>query len=148
MDSCLAGILILGIGAQWLSWRLHIPAILPLLLCGFIAGPVLQFIVPEELLGDLLFPFVSLSVGLILFEGGLSLKLSELRAIGTTLLTLIVVGSLVTWAVATLSAIWLLDMSPRIALLLGAVLIVTGPTVIIPLLRQVRPSGRVGALLK
>lgn len=144
----LASIIVLGIAAQWVSWRLHLPSILLLLLSGFVAGPVTGFINPDELFGELLFPVVSLSVGLILFEGGLSLKLSELKEIGGTLRNLIIFGSAVTWAGSTAAGVWMLGLDVPMALLLGAVLIVTGPTVIVPLLRQVRPTTQLGTLLK
>jgi len=141
----LASIVVLGMGAQWLSWRLRLPSILLLLLFGFAAGPTLR---PDELFGDLLLPLVSLSVGLILFEGGMSLRLTELREIGATVRNLILVGGAVTWVVsAATGALWL-GLDVRLALLLGAILVVTGPTVIIPLLRQIRPSRSVSSILR
>ena len=144
----LAAIFVLGIGAQWLSWRLRFPSILPLLLCGFIAGPVTGFINPEALFGDLLFPVVSLSVAVILFEGGLSLKLGELTEIAKVLRNLILIGAAVSWILVALMAFLLLDVPVSIALLIGAVLVVTGPTVVLPLLRQVHPTGQLGPILK
>lgn len=144
----LAGIVILGIAAQWVAWRLRLPAILLLLLLGFAAGPITGWIHPDELLGDLLFPVVSLSVALILFEGGMSLKLSELKEIGGALRNLILIGTLVTWAATASAAYFILGFDFMLALLLGAILVVTGPTVIVPLLRTVRPSGAVGPILK
>lgn len=143
-----AAVIILGVGAQWLAWRLKLPSILLLLLTGFLVGPVLGFIHPDELLGDLLFPVVSLSVAIILFEGGLSLRFSELPRIGGVIFKLISIGAAVTWLIATLGAHFLLGMSWPLALLLGAILIVTGPTVIGPLLRQIRPRGDTGVILK
>ena len=141
----LASIVVLGIAAQWISWRLRMPAILVLLVVGFVAGPVAGFVHPDALLGDLVFPLVSLSVAVILFEGGLSLDIAELRDLGRVIGRLLTVGALVTWALSTVFAILLLDLPPGIALLFGAVLIVTGPTVIIPLLRHIRPTARVGS---
>lgn len=138
---------VLGIGAQWLSWRLQLPSILFLLFIGFIAGNS-GWIDSDVLFGDLLFPVVSMSVGLILFEGGLSLKLRELKSIGGTLLALITIGPVLTWLLMTLMAMYVLKMSMDLSLLLGAILVVTGPTVIIPLLHQVRPKGAVASLLK
>jgi NhaP-type Na+/H+ or K+/H+ antiporter len=142
----LAGIVVLGIGAQWLAWRLRLPSILLLLGLGFLAGPATGFIDPDALFGDLLFPLVSLCVGLILFEGGLSLRLADLREIGRPLWNLITVGALVTWALASWGGRSLLGLGVGPALLLGAILVVTGPTVIGPLLRHVRPTGRVAAV--
>lgn len=144
----LAGVLSLGISAQWLAWRTKLPAILLLLGFGIVAGPITGFINPEELMGDLLSPFVSISVAIILFEGGLSLKMSEFRKIGGTVIKLITVGVLVTWTLASISALYFLDLGVELSVLFGAILIVTGPTVIIPLLRQVRPTETAGSVVK
>lgn len=148
MPAVLAGIFVLGIAIQWLAWRIKLPGILLLLAGGFLAGPVTNVINPQALFGDLLLPIVSLSVGLILFEGGLNLRLHELRETWRSLVGLLTVGVLVTWAGATFGAWWLLGLPKSVSLILGAVLVVTGPTVIGPLLREIRPSGRVGAVAK
>lgn len=144
----LASILALGIFAQWIGWRIKLPSILLLLLIGILAGPVTGFINPSDLLGDLFFPLVSFAVALILFEGGLTLRFSELGTVGAALRNLVSIGALVTWVVATLAAYFLLDLPFGIALLLGAILIVSGPTVIQPLLATVRPIPRLASLLK
>ncbi|MDF1799496.1 MAG: cation:proton antiporter [Planctomycetota bacterium] len=142
--------LVLGIGltAQWLAWRLRLPSILLLLLAGLLVGPVTGFLNPDDVMGDLLFPFVSLAVAVILFEGGLSLRLSELRGSMGVLRLLISVGSAVSVVVAYYAGTRLLGLPPGPALLLAAIYIVTGPTVIIPLLRHVRPRGKVGPLIR
>lgn len=144
----LAGVIILGIGAQWLAWRLKIPSILFLLVFGFIAGPITGFLHPNELLGQLLLPVVAISVGIILFEGGLSLKFKELREIGKVVLILISVGMVVTWFIATAGAYTILGLDLRLSILLGAILVVTGPTVVGPMLRHIRPVGKVADILK
>lgn len=144
----LAGIVALGIGAQWLGWRLKLPAILLLLICGIVAGPVTGLLDPDKLFGELLFPLVSVSVAIILFEGGLNLRFRELKGVGGVVVRLATLGVLVTWALASAAAWLLLSMSLSAALLLGAVLVVSGPTVIMPLLRQVRPAGQVGSIVK
>lgn len=144
----LAGILVVGIGAQWVAWRLRLPSILLLLAAGITAGAT-GILDPEALLGtDLLSSIVSLSVGVILFEGGLTLKFRELESTGRIVSRLVTVGALVTWLSSAFAAYWILDLPTDLALLLGAVLIVTGPTVIQPLLRLVRPTGPVGHILK
>ena len=143
-----ASIVVLGITAQWLAWRIRFPSILFLLVFGFIAGPITGFLHPDSLLGDLLLPIVSISVALILFEGGLTLRLGELKDVGKVVILLIVIGSIVTWIIATLSARYILGLDIRLSILLGAILVVTGPTVIGPLLRHVRPLKRVGTVLK
>ena len=144
----LASIIVLGVGGQWLAWRLRIPAILLLLTIGCLAGSVSGFINPDEMFGELLQPIVSLSVGLILFEGGLNLRLRELKGTWRSLLGLLTVGVVITWCGATLAARWILGIPASVAMVLGAVLTVTGPTVIGPLLREIRPSGKVGSIAK
>jgi NhaP-type Na+/H+ or K+/H+ antiporter len=139
----LGSIAVLGVGAQWLAWRLGLPSILLLLVLGFLAGPVTGLLSPDALFGELLFPVVSLSVGLILFEGGLSLRVRDLRQMGISIWSLVTVGALVTWGLAAWAATWILGLEPGPALLLGAILVVTGPTVVGPLLRHIRPVGTV-----
>ncbi len=145
-----AGILLLGIGAQWLAWRLRLPSILLLLLAGFVVGPFTnhRLLDPDAYLGAALLPFVSIAVALILLEGGLTLRLKELRGGERVVRNLVLIGSPVTWALATVFAHYVLDFDWRLSFLLGAILIVTGPTVIIPLLRHVRPSGAIGAVVR
>lgn len=153
----LTAVLLLGIGAQWVAWRMRIPSILLLLVFGLLAGPAMRHfsgmsayaINPDEIFGaDLLLALVGVSVGMILYEGGLTLKMSEIRTSWRSVAMLVTVGSLVTWMVALLSAKWILGLSTPIATLLGAVLIVTGPTVIGPMLAHIRPSGASGLILK
>lgn len=146
----------LGVTAQWIACRTGLPGILVLLLFGITLG---QFVYPDDYLvelthGDelagarLLFPIVSLSVAVIMFEGGLSLKLGELRESGAAALRLVTIGAAVTMVCTTIAAHMLLDFPWRLSLLLGAILVVTGPTVIGPMLRQVRPRRRVASTLK
>lgn len=144
----IAVILVLGISAQWLAWRLRLPSILILLIFGFLAGPITNILDPDHLLGELLFPFVSVSVAIILFEGGLSLKLSDIRQTGHVVRNLIFIGGAITWVLSATAAYFLLGLPLPLALLFGAILVVTGPTVIIPLLRDVRVVGRVGSIVK
>jgi len=144
----LSTILVLGIVAQWLAWRLGLPSILVLLIFGLGAGPITGFLDPDQILGSLLVPLVSLSVAVILFEGGLNLKIDELREIGTVVRNLITVGVLVTWVLSSTAAHLILGLDLYIAVLFGSILVVTGPTVILPMLLHVRPSGRVGNIAK
>ena len=149
----LAAIVVLGIGAQWLAWKLRLPAILLLLLAGLGAGPGMELvglprvIDPDALFGHLLAPAASLAVAVILFEGGLTLRLSELGASGRVIRNLVSVGALASWLVAAVAARLIVGLPWPLAILLGALLVVTGPTVIGPLLRHVRPSGSVGPIL-
>lgn len=145
----IVGIIVLGVGAQWLAWRIGLPSILLLLTFGLIAGPVLGWIDPNKLFGDdLLFPVVSLAVALILYEGGLSLRISELPKVGAVVRNLVSLGALVTWGIGALAAHLLLGLDASLSALLGAILVVTGPTVIGPLLRQIRPTGNISPILK
>jgi len=144
----LSSIFVLGIGAQWIAWRLRLPSILLLLAFGFLAGPVSGWLDPDAMFGDLLFPLVSLCVGLILFEGSLGLKFAELADVGGTLRSLLSIGVLVTWVAVALAAHWILGFEWPIAILLGSMLTVTGPTVVGPLLRHIRPTGRIGPIAR
>ncbi len=144
----LSSIIILGIAAQWLAWRLKLPSILLLLVFGFIAGPLTGFLNPNELMGNILLPMVSIAVAIILFEGGLTLRIKELPKIGNVLILLLTIGVLVTWVIATLAAYFVIGLNLSISILLGAVLTVTGPTVIGPLLRHIRLKGKVADILK
>lgn len=140
----LALVAVLGVAAQWVAWRLNLPSILLLLLTGLAVGPLLGWVDPDALLGDLLFPVVSLSVAVILFEGGLTLDIAQLRTIGPAVLRLCTVGVGCTWVLGAVAAHFLAGLAWPLAVLLGAILTVTGPTVVGPLLRQVRPRGVVG----
>lgn len=146
----------LGVTAQWLAWRTGAPGILVLLLFGLGLG---WFIQPDAFLAELtdgghtagpnlLFPLVALSVGVVMFEGSLTLKFGDLRESGAATLRLVTVGAVLSFVGNTLAVHYLLDWGWQLSALLGAILVVTGPTVIGPLLRQVRPSRRVASTLK
>ncbi len=144
----IAAVVVLGIGAQWLAWRTKFPSILLLLGFGFLAGPVTGFLPQEALQGEWLFPFVSLAVGIILFEGGLTLRFDEFREVGKAVVNLITIGVVVTGVLGAIGAHYIAGFSWDVAVVLGALLTVTGPTVVLPLLRHVRPAGRVGTIAK
>ena len=97
-----------------------------------VPGPVTGTLDPDAMFGDLLLPIVSLSVALILYEGGLTLRLSEFRRVGTVVRNLVSIGALVTWATVSIATYVVLDLNVSMSVLIGAVLIVTGPTVITP----------------
>ncbi|MFY8274013.1 cation:proton antiporter [Pseudoalteromonas sp. SSDWG2] len=144
----IAGIALCSVFAQWLAWAFRVPAILFLLLTGLLLGPATSLLKPDELLGDLLFPVVSLSVAIILFEGALTLHFRELKGIGKVVRNLCSVGMLATFAVIGASAYGLLELDWRVAAVLGAVLVVTGPTVIAPLLNAMRPTQDIDRVLR
>ena len=158
----LAGIVILGILAQWVAWRFKIPAILPLILIGLLVGPIStllstdgsKWIEPiwngrEGLFpGESLFYFVSLAISIILFEGGLTLKLKEVKNVGPVITKLITLGSAVTFFTAGLAAHYIFNLSWSLSFLFSALIIVTGPTVITPILRNIPLKRDVSAVLK
>ena len=145
----LAAVIVLGVGVQWISSQLRVPAILPLLFAGILAGPVLEIIEPDELLGGLLFPAVSLAVGILLFEGGLGLRIAELeRHVRGPIIRLVTVGVLVTWVIAGVAAYVLVDLDTGSAILLGSILVVSGPTVVLPLVRFARVREPVNGILR
>lgn len=153
-------VIVLGVGGMWVAWRLRIPSILVLLGAGILAGPVAR-ILSVNLLGysvsldpnsvippRILMDFVGLAIGFILFEGGMTLRWREIAGVRRVVLMLVTIGAVTTWSLTAAAARLLLGLDWSIAILLGAVLIVTGPTVIGPLLHFVRPTGRVGGVLR
>ena len=161
----LAGIIILGILAQWFAWKFKIPAILPLILIGLLVGPIAaefinadgtKWIEPiwnEEhkkglFPGEGLFYFVSLAISIILFEGGLTLKRSEIRNVGPVITKLITVGAAVTFFGAAVLAHYLFGLSWDLCFLFSGLIIVTGPTVITPILRNIPLKRDVSTVLK
>ena len=144
----IAGIALCSVLAQWIAWAFRVPAILFLLLTGLILGPFSGVLEPDALLGDLLFPVVSLSVAVILFEGSLTLHFRELKGIGKVVRNLCSIGMITTCLVVSLSASWILELNWRVAAVLGAVLVVTGPTVIAPLLNSMRPNQDIDRILR
>ncbi len=143
----LALILVLGVSAQWLAWWLKLPSILFLLGMGILLGPVFSVINPDQLFGDLLFPFVSLGVAIVLFEGALTLRFSDIRDHGRVVSGLVSWGAILNWGLISLGCWWVSDLSPVFAGLFGALVVVTGPTVVTPLLRIVRPTPAVSNIL-
>ncbi len=144
----IAATAVIAILCQWIAWRLKLPAILFLLLAGIGAGPLTGWLDPDAVYGNLLFPIVSLSVAVILFEGGLTLKLREIQGLESVVRNLVSVGVLVTWTVTTVVTHWILNFEWQLSWLFGAVMVVTGPTVIVPLLRTVRPNRRISNILR
>ena len=158
----LAGIIILGIIAQWMAWRLKLPAILPLILIGLIVGPIATLYTEDggKLIepiwngtkglfpGEGLYYFVSLAISIILFEGGLTLKRSEIKNVGPVITKLITVGSVVTFFGAGVAAHYIFELSWQLSFLFSALIIVTGPTVITPILRNIPLKKDVSAVLK
>ncbi len=149
-----AAVILLGGLAQWIGTVARVPSILLLLAFGFVAGPVARNLAPgwslepDALFGNLLLPFVALAVALILFEGGLNLSFREIRGVRGVVALLVTAGAVATGILAAAAAGLTLGLSFELTLLLGAILTVTGPTVVLPLLRHIKPAGRVAAVLK
>ncbi len=138
---------VLGIGAQWLAWRTGWPAIVLMLAAGFLAGPIFGIFNPERAFGDLLEPMVAIGVAIILFEGGLSLDFRELRHAGDGVWRLVIFGVPIGWVLGSVAG-WLAGLVWPVAILFGGILVVTGPTVVMPLLRQSSVQTRPSAILK
>ena len=141
-------IFVLGALCQWASWRLRIPAILLLLGSGIAVGPLTGILQPDQLFGDLLFPIVSLAVAVILYEGGLDLHLAELSDKKRAILFLVSVGCLINCSAIAVAAHYLLGLDWQLSFLLGGVLSVSGPTVVQPLLRFIKPREPAYSILK
>ncbi len=138
----------LGIGSQWLAWRFNLPAIVLMSVAGLLAGPVFGILSPTLDFGAFIQPVIALAVAVILFEGGLSLNFRELRGIGRGVRQLVFIGVPIGWALGSLAAHFLAGLSWPVAIFFGGVLVVTGPTVIIPMLRQAKLAQRPAAVLK
>lgn len=133
---------------QLIAWWVRLPPILFLMLVGLLAGPTLGLVQPEQILGELFQPFVSLAVAIILFEGSLNLKFKEIRGLHTVVRNLVSVGMVATWLITMVATRLIFDVSWEVAALFGAIIVVSGPTVVAPLLRTVRPAASVGNILK
>ena len=144
----IALIAFLAMTAQWCGWRLKVPSIVFLLLSGFVFGSVLGLIEPEILFGDALQPLVSVAVAIILFEGSLTLDFAEIKQGRRIVKQMVFIGGPIAWILTAYAAHYLGGLSWPVAIPFGALLIVTGPTVIMPLLKQARLNMRVGSILK
>ncbi|MDN3491553.1 cation:proton antiporter [Winogradskyella bathintestinalis] len=178
----LAGIIILGILAQWVAWKFKIPAILPLILIGLLVGPIAAEFLSEDgskwiepmwiepelddigkpvldehgdpipgrglFPGESLYYFVSLAISIILFEGGLTLRRSEIKNVGPVITKLITVGSAITFFGSGIVAHYIFDLRWDLAFLFAGLIIVTGPTVITPILRNIPLKKDVSTVLK
>lgn len=159
----LAGIIILGILAQWFAWKFKIPAILPLILIGLFVGPIAATYFTEDgskwiepiwngnkglFPGEYLYYFVSLAISIILFEGGLTLKRSEIKNLGPVITKLITLGSAITFFGAGIVAHLVFELSWELSFLFSGLIIVTGPTVITPILRNIPLKRDISTVLK
>ncbi|MBB3047363.1 NhaP-type Na+/H+ or K+/H+ antiporter [Litorivivens lipolytica] len=148
LSLALVVILVSGILCQWLAWRLKIPAIVLLATAGLILGPISGWVKPAVDFGPSLNAVIQLFVAVILFEGGLNLQLHELREAGRVVRRLTSVGVVVAWVLGSVAAHFVGGLGWPVALLLGAILVVTGPTVIMPLLKHANLNRRTASYLK
>ena len=139
---------VLGVGSQWLAWRLRMPAIVLMLLAGLLVGPVLGLLDPGRDFGDIMTPIIAIAVAIILFEGGLTLNFRSLRDAAVGVRRLIIIGAPLGWLLSTLALHFVAGLGWETSAVFGGILIVTGPTVIAPLLRQARLRRRPAALLQ
>lgn len=160
----LAAVIILGILAQWFAWKIKVPAILPLIIIGLIVGPLSTYFTHDGYKwiepmykesighglfpGELLFAFVSLSIGIILFEGGMTLKIKEIKGIGSVIGKMLIWGVIVTTVGGSILAHYIVGLNWTVSLLFSALIIVTGPTVIAPILRNIALKKNVATILK
>ena len=139
---------ILGIGAQWIAWRWQIPAIVLLMAAGLVAGPLTGLVNPEAVFGDLLRPLIGLAVAIILFEGGLTLNFAEIRETSRAVRRIVIIGAPLSWGLLFLAAHHVAGLSVPAAAVFSGIMVVTGPTVIMPLLRQARLPSRPASFLR
>lgn len=154
----LTSILILGLGAQWLAWRLRVPAVPLIILVGLLAGPGLEFlgripalplsraVHPELLFSGLMLPLVSLGTAVLLFQAGLALRFADLRASGVGAWRLSIGSVLVAAPAITLGAHFLLDQGWLESAVLAGVLLAAGPCELAPRDRRVRALRSAGAV--
>ncbi|WP_217586352.1 cation:proton antiporter [Lentibacillus saliphilus] len=139
---------LLGIGSQWVAWRYRMPAIVVMSITGLLVGPILGLMNPEEDFGNLYNPIISVAVAIILFEGSLNLSFKEIRGLGKPVFRISTVGAFLAWILGSLTAHYIAGLSWAVAFVIGGLFIVTGPTVIMPLLRQSKLKPRPAKILK
>jgi NhaP-type Na+/H+ or K+/H+ antiporter len=143
-----AGVAVAGVVAQWIGWRFRVPSILALLAIGLVIGPGFGLVKPSAILGPVMRPAIGMAVAIIVFEGGLNLNLRELRGAGSGVMRLVFLALPLNWALGAAAGHYVGGFSWSVAVLFGSILVVTGPTVIMPLLRQAKLEPRASAFLK
>lgn len=138
----------LGVGSQWVAWRFRLPAIVVMSIAGLLAGPIFGLMNPEQDFGDLYKPIISLAVAVILFEGSLNLDFKEVKGLGRPVFRIVTFGAFISWILGSLAAHYVAGLSWAVAFTIGGLFIVTGPTVILPLLRQAKLKPRPAKILK
>ena len=141
-------VVLIGVLSQWLAWRFRMPAIVVMSIAGLLVGPIFGWINPQESMGELFGPIITLAVAIILFEGSLNLDFKEIRGFSKPVARIVTVGAFIAWIAGALAAHYLAGLSWAVAFVIGGLFIVTGPTVILPLLRQAKLKPRPAAILK
>jgi len=141
-------VVLIGILSQWVAWRFRMPAIVVMSVAGLLVGPIFGLINPKESMGDLFSPIITFAVAIILFEGSLNLDFKEIKGFSKPVARIVTVGAFIAWIAGSLAAHYLAGLSWAVAFIIGGLFIVTGPTVILPLLRQAKLKPRPAAILK
>ena len=141
-------VVLIGILSQWVAWRFRMPAIVVMSVAGLLVGPIFGLINPRESMGDLFGPIITFAVALILFEGSLNLDFKEIRGFNKPVARIVTIGAFIAWIAGSLAAHYLAGFSFAVSFIIGGLFIVTGPTVILPLLRQAKLKPRPAAILK
>lgn len=141
-------VILIGILSQWIAWRFRMPAIVVMSIAGLLVGPILGFIHPQESMGDLFGPIITFAVAIILFEGSLNLDFKEIKGFSKPIGRIVTLGAFIAWIAGSLAAHYIAGLSWEVAFIIGGLFIVTGPTVILPLLRQAKLKPRPAAILK
>lgn len=141
-------IILIGVGSQWIAWRTRMPAIVVMSIAGLLVGPIFNIINPKLSMGELYGPVITFAVAIILFEGSLNLDFKEIKGFGRPVARIVTFGAFIAWIAGSLAAHYIAGLSWEVAFIIGGLFIVTGPTVILPLLRQARLKPRAAAILK
>ncbi|RHW40107.1 sodium:proton antiporter [Lysinibacillus yapensis] len=144
----ITAVVTLGILSQWVAWRFRLPAIIITSLIGLVAGPFLNLLDPQESLGPLYGPLISIAVAVVLFEGSLNLDMKKMKDSRHAIFRISTFGSLIAWFVGAIVAYFLAGLSLEASFIISGLFIITGPTVIIPLLRQAKIKERPATILK
>ncbi|KXV22181.1 cation:proton antiporter [Gluconobacter japonicus] len=137
-----------GMLAQWVAWRFRLPAIVLLFTIGLLFGPGLGILHPSETMGWVFRPLVSLLVAIVVFEGGMALDIRQLREAGEGVARLTMLALPINWALGSLAAHYVAHLEWGTSMLFGAIIVVTGPTVVLPLLRSAKLQPKVAAFLR
>ena len=137
-----------GMLAQWVAWRFRLPAIVLLFTIGLLFGPGLGIVHPSETMGWVFRPLVSLLVAIVVFEGGMALDIRQLREAGEGVARLTMLALPINWVLGSLAAHYVAHLEWGTSMLFGAIIVVTGPTVVLPLLRSAKLQPRVAAFLR